>query len=144
MTLAKALRLLVLGFLVGCVCGLAPVAGRDGGRSGVGRRYGPTTPHGYFVHVEPSAVTLPNNRQQPLTVTVEDAAGQPVDDVFVSFVPSEGAVTTGSSHTRGGVVTGTYTVATGSDSPRTAFVIVAIENLEVTVFIDLVPVVFGH
>lgn len=140
----KALRLLVLGFLVGLVCWLAPAAGRDGVRSDLGRRYGPTIPNGYFVRVEPSAVTIPNNQQHPLTVTVEDAAGQPVDDVFVSFVPSEGAVTTGTSRTRGGVVTGTYTVATGSDNPRTAFVIVAVENIEMTVFIDIVPVVFGR
>jgi hypothetical protein len=144
MTLAKARRLVVLGLLVGCMCWLAPVAGRDEGRSGVGRRYGPTTPHGYFVRVEPSIVTLPTNRQQALTVTVEDAAGQPVDDVFVSFVPSEGTVITGTSRTRGGVVTGSYTAATGSDNPRTAFVIVAVENIEMTVFIDIVPVVFGR
>jgi hypothetical protein len=77
-------------------------------------------------------------------VTVEDAAGQPTDDVLVGFVPSEGTVTTGASRTRGGTVTGTFTVATGSDSPRTAFVIVTVEDVEVTVFIDIVPAVVGR
>jgi hypothetical protein len=83
--------------------------------------------------------------QRPsLTVTVEDASGQPADDVLVRFAPSEGTITTGTSHTRGGTVTGLYTVATGSDNPRTAFVIVTVEDVEVTVFIDIVPAVFGR
>jgi hypothetical protein len=83
--------------------------------------------------------------QRPsLTVTVEDAAGQPVDDVLVRFAPSEGSIATGTSQTRGGTVTGLYTAPTGSDSPRTAFVIVTVEDTEVTVFIDIVPAVFGR
>jgi hypothetical protein len=75
---------------------------------------------------------------------VEDAAGQPTDDVLVRFVPSEGTLTTETSRTRGGTVTGTFAVATGSDSPRTAFVIVTVEDVEVTVFIDIVPAVVGR
>jgi hypothetical protein len=77
-------------------------------------------------------------------VTVEDDAGQPIDDILVSFLPSEGTVVTETSHTRSGTVTGTFTAATGSDSPRTAFVVVTVENVEVTVFIDIVPAVFGR
>jgi hypothetical protein len=53
-------------------------------------------------------------------------------------------MTTGTSRTRGGSVTGTFTVATGSDNPRTAFVIVTVEDVEVTVFIDIVPAVVGR
>lgn len=109
-----------------------------------GQRYGPSTPGGYYVRVEPRSVTMAHNQRQQLTVTVENAAGQPVDDVLVTFTPSEGAVTTGSSHTRGGTVVGTFTAAPGSDSPRTAFLVVTVENVEVTVFLDLVPVVFGR
>jgi hypothetical protein len=33
-------------------------------------------------------------------------------------------------------------VTPGSDNPRTAFLVAAVENVEVTVFIDIVPVVF--
>ena len=75
---------------------------------------------------------------------VENAAGQLVDDVLVTFTPSEGALATGSSRTRGGTVVGTFTAAPGSDSPRTAFLVVTVEDVEVTVFIDIVPVVFGR
>jgi hypothetical protein len=41
-------------------------------------------------------------------------------------------------------VTGIYTVTTGSDNPRSAFVVVTVEDVEVTVFIDIVPAVFGR
>ena len=72
------------------------------------------------------------------------AQGKLLDDVLATFTPSEGTVTTGSSSTRGGTVVGTFTAAPGSDSPRTAFLVVAVENVEVTVFIDMVPAVFGR
>jgi hypothetical protein len=86
-----------------------------------------------------------SHTQRPsLTVTVEDASGQFAEDVLVRFLPSEGTITTGTSRTRGGTVTGMYTASTGSDSPRTAFVIVTVEDVEVTVFIDIVPAVFGR
>ena len=62
-----------------------------------GHRYGPTTPGGYYVRVEPRAVTMAHNQRPQLTVAVEDAAGQPVEDVLVMFTPSEGTFTTGSS-----------------------------------------------
>src|SRR5215470_18059573 len=92
----------------------------------------------------PGAVTMAHNQHPQLTVAVDNAAGQPVDDVLVTFTPSEGTLTTGSSYTRGGTVVGTFTAAPGSDSPRTAFLVVTVEDVEVTVFIDLVPAVFGR
>jgi hypothetical protein len=87
---------------------------------------------------------MSHSQRSQITVRVEDGTGQPVDDVLVSFLPSEGAVTTGPSQTRGGTVTGTFTVATGSDNPRTAFIVVRVENIATTVFIDIVPAVFGR
>ena len=89
-------------------------------------------------------MTMSQNHSPQVTVAVENPAGQPVDDVLVTFTPSEGALTTGSSRTRGGTVVGTFTAAPGSDGPRTAFLVLAVENVEVTVFIDIVPVVFGR
>jgi len=77
-------------------------------------------------------------------VAAENAAGQPLDEVLVTFTPSEGTLATGSSRTRGGTVVGTFTAASGSDSPRTASLLETVENVEVTVFIDIVPVVFGR
>jgi hypothetical protein len=109
-----------------------------------GHRYGPTTPGGYYVRVEPRTMTMAHTQRPQLTVAVESAAGQPVEDVLVMFTPSEGTFTTGSSRTRGGTVVGTFVAAPGSDSPRTAFLIAAVENVEVTVFIDIVPAVFGR
>jgi hypothetical protein len=86
-----------------------------------------------------------SHSQRPrLTVMVEDTSGQPIDDVLVNFTPSGGHITTGTSHTRGGTVTVTFIATTGSDSPRTAFVIVTVENVEVTIFIDIVPAVVGR
>jgi hypothetical protein len=98
--------------------------------------------HRYYVRVEPRAVTMAHNQRPQLTVAVEDAAGRPVEDVLVMFTPSEGTFTTGSSRTRGGTVVGTFVVDPGSDSPRTAFLVATVENVEVTVFIDIVPVVY--
>ena len=109
-----------------------------------GRRYGPTTPGGYYMRVQPSSLTMSHTQHPQVTVTVEDAAGQPVDDVLVSFVPSEGEIATGTSRTRGGEVTGIYTAATGSDAPRRATVVITVENVEATIFIDIVPAVFGR
>jgi hypothetical protein len=108
------------------------------------RRYGPTTPSGYYVRVTPSLLTMSYSQQRRLSVMVEDAAGRPVDGVLVTFAPSEGTVLTTTSRTRGGVVTGTYTPGAGGDRPRTAFITITVEDLEVTVFIDIVPAVFGR
>jgi hypothetical protein len=87
---------------------------------------------------------MAHTQRPSLTVRVENAAGEPTDEILVRFVPSEGTITTGTSHTRGGTVSGMFTAATGSDGPRTAVVIVAVEDVEVTVFIDIVPAVFGR
>ena len=109
-----------------------------------GRKYGPSAPGGYFVRVAPRTVTMSQPQRPQLAVSVENATGQPVDDVLVTFAPSEGEVTAGSSRTRGGAVTGTFVAASGSDSPRTASLVVTVENIAITVFIDIVPAVFGR
>ncbi|MGE3541631.1 MAG: hypothetical protein AB7N91_29915 [Candidatus Tectimicrobiota bacterium] len=109
-----------------------------------GRKYGPTVPGGYYIRVTPRSVRMSQPQRPQMTVNVEDAHGQPVDDVLVTFAPSEGEVTVGQSRTRGGMVTGTFSAAAGSDSPRTAALVVTVENVEVTVFIDIVPAVFGR
>ena len=147
MTLANPSRLSGPGFLLCLACWvlwLTPDLSHGGLLRDAGHRSGPTTPSGYYVRVKPSALTMAHTQQPPVVVTVEDATGQLVDDVLVRFVPSEGAIVTETSHTRGGTVTGTFAAAAGSDSPRTAFVIVTVENVEVTVFIDIVPAVFGR
>jgi hypothetical protein len=108
------------------------------------RRYGPSTPNGYYVRLEPTVIHMAHHQPSPVTVTVEDAAGQPVDDVLVRFTPSQGQVAMASNLTRNGVVSGTYTAPTGIDVSHSAFVIVRVEDVEVTVFIDIVPAVFGR
>jgi len=144
---AKPLPLFVAGMLV-CLGGLAGSiafsASQGRGSQIAGHRYGPTTPGGYYVRVEPRAVTMAHTQRPQLTVAVENAAGQPLEDVLVTFTPSEGTFTTSSSRTRGGTVVGTFIAAPGSDSPRTAFLVAAVEDVEVTVFIDIVPAVFGR
>jgi hypothetical protein len=87
---------------------------------------------------------MAHTQHPQITVAVENAAGQPVDDVLVTFTPSEGTLTTSSSRTRGGTVVGTFTAAEGSDSPRTAYLVVTVEDVNVTIFIDIVPAVFGR
>lgn len=135
---------ILLPCVVGMLLGLGQLAWGVGPSVSQGRKYGPTTPGGYYVRVEPRAVTMSNNQNPRVTVAVENAAGQPVDDVLVIFTPSEGMLTTGSSRTRGGTVVGTFTAASGSDSPRTAFLVVGVEDVEVTIFIDITPAVFGR
>ena len=87
---------------------------------------------------------MSHNQRARVTVHVEDAAGQPIDDVAVRFTSSEGSVVADPPHTRGGEATGTFSAATGSDSPRTAFVVISVEDVDVTVFIDIVPAVYGR
>jgi len=144
---AKPLPLFVAGILVGLgwLAGSIALSGSQGHGSQIaGHRYGPTTPGGYYVRVDPRAVTMAHTQRPQLTVAVENAAGQPLEDVLVTFTPSEGTFTTSSSRTRGGTVVGTFIAAPGSDSPRTAFLVAAVEDVEVTVFIDIVPAVFGR
>ncbi len=144
---AKPLPLFVAGILVGLgwlAGSIALSASQGHGSQIAGHRYGPTTPGGYYVRVDPRAVTMAHTQRPQLTVAVENAAGQPLEDVLVTFTPSEGTFTTSSSRTRGGTVVGTFIAAPGSDSPRTAFLVAAVEDVEVTVFIDIVPAVFGR
>jgi hypothetical protein len=136
-----AMMLICLGWLPWSV---ARGASQGRGPQLSGHRYGPTTPSGYYVRVEPRAVTMAHTQRPQITVAIENAAGQPVEDVLVTFAPSEGTLTTSSSRTRGGTVVGTFTAAPGSDSPRAAFLVAAVEDVEVTVFIDIVPAVFGR
>jgi hypothetical protein len=143
----KLLSLWLAGTLVclGWLAGSVALGASQGQRlPTAGHRYGPTTPGGYYVRVEPRAVTMAHTQRPQLTVAVENAAGQPMEDVLVTFTPSEGAFTTSSSRTRGGTVVGTYVAASGSDSPRTAFLVATVEDVEVTIFIDIVPAVFGR
>jgi hypothetical protein len=140
----KLLSLVLAGMLGGLAGSAAPGASQGPGPQSAGQRYGPTTPGGYYVRVAPRTVTMAHTQRPQLTVAVENAAGQPMEDVLVTFTPSEGAFTTGSSRTRGGTVVGTYVAAAGSDSPRTAFLVAIVEDVEVTIFIDIVPAVFGR
>jgi hypothetical protein len=117
---------------LGCLVFAALAYGQDGG-------------HGYRLRVEPGMMTMRHTERPRLTVAVEDASGQPVDDVRVDFTVSEGVVTpAGSSRTQDGRVTGTFTPAFGGDDPRRAFVVVSAAGHEVTVFIDIVPAVYGR
>ena len=121
-----------------------PTPGHSGLFSRTSRVYGPSQPSGLSVQIDPHTFTMTHSKRAQVTVSVTDAVGQPVDDVLVSFLPSEGTVTTETSQTRGGTVTGIFSAAAGSDSPRTAFIIVTVEDIEVTVFVDIVPAVFGR
>ena len=117
---------------LGCLAFAALTYGQDGG-------------HGYRLRVEPGMMTMRHTERPRLIVAVEDASGQPVDDVQVDFTVSEGALTPdGSSRTQDGRVTGTFTPAFGGDNPRRAFVVVSAAGHEVTVFIDIVPAVYGR
>ena len=140
----KLLPLLLVGMLGWLAGSVALGASQGPGLPVAGRRYGPTTPGGFYVRVAPRAVTMAYIQRPQLIVAVENAAGQPMEDVLVTFTLSEGTFTTGSSRTRGGTVVGTYVAASGSDSPRTAFLVATVEDVEVTIFIDIVPAVFGR
>jgi hypothetical protein len=145
MTSASPTRILACGLVLGLawLCCLAFAQSRTDQAPLAGRRYGPTAPSGYYVRVAPSLITMPYSQQRHLSVTVEDAAGRPVDGVLVTFAPSEGTVLTTTSRTRGGEVTGTYTPGGGGDRPRTVFITITVEDLEVTAFINIVPTVFS-
>lgn len=126
----RMMRCLAAG--LGCLAIAALAFGEDGGS-------------GYRLRVEPGMLTMRHTERPRLTVAVEDALGQPVDDVQVDFTASEGALTPdGSSRTQDGRVTGTFTPAYGGDNPRRAFVVVSAAGREVTIFIDIVPAVYGR
>ena len=117
---------------LGCLAFLAPVYGQDEGA-------------GYRLRVEPGTLTMRHTERPRLVVSVEDAAGRPVDGVPVDFTVSEGAVQPdGTGRTQNGRLTATFTAAPGGDNPRRAFVVVAAGGRDVTVFIDIVPAVHGR
>ena len=94
---------------LGCLVFAALAYGQDGGPE-------------YRLRVEPGMMTMRHTERPRLTVAVEDASGQPVDDVRVDFTVSEGVVTPdGSSRTQDGRVTGTFTPAFGGDDPPPGF-----------------------
>ena len=121
-----------LAAALGCLALVTPAYGQDDGA-------------GYRLRVEPGTLTMRHTEHPRLVVSVEDAAGRPVDGVQVDFTVSEGEVTPdGSGRTRNGRVTATFTAASGGDNPRRAFVVVAAGGRDVTVFIDIVPAVHGR
>lgn len=108
------------------------------------RRYGPSTPGGYYVRLDPAMLHLAHYLSASLTVTVEDAAGKPADDVLVRFTHAQGEVKTASDLTQNGKVVATYLPPPGSDAFHSDFVIVSVEDVKVPVFIDIVPAVYGR
>ena len=87
---------------------------------------------------------MAHSQRRDIEVYVETADGQPADGVAVRFRPSEGVVEPKHSATSGGLVTGQFAVSPGGDQPRTATIVVSVENIDITVFIDIVPAVFGR
>lgn len=75
---------------------------------------------------------------------METPGGKPADGVAVRFQPSEGVVTQAHPESRDGLVTGHFEVSPGGDQPRAATIVVSVENIDITVFIDIVPAVFGR
>lgn len=132
---------------IGLVCSfisLTPHSSHSGPFSSQGRRYGPTTPGGYAVRVLPHATTMAHSQRRAIEVYVETPDGVPADGVAVRFRSSEGKVTQDQNETRDGLAAGEFEVSPGSDQPRTAFIVVSVENVDITVFIDIVPAVFGR
>ncbi len=135
--------ILCLG-LVCSVVSFTPQLSHSGPFSPQGRRYGPTTPGGYAVRVLPHARTMAHSQRRAIEVYVETPDGKPADGVAVQFRPSEGKVKQDHNETRNGLAAGEFEVSSGSDQPRTAFIVVSVENIDITVFIDIVPAVFGR
>lgn len=147
MTLDKIFHVLLCSLCLAIFWVTPGIAAERTSREGAvdsGRRYGPTSPGGYYVRVEPRAIAMAHTQRPQVTVYIENRDGQPQDDVLVSFLPSEGTVITGESSSRGGAVRGTFAVGTGSDNPRSASILITVENVDVTVFVDIVPAVFGR
>jgi uncharacterized iron-regulated membrane protein len=144
MATGKPIALIGVASLAWVILWLTPTPSYAGLLSQQIRRYGPTVPNGYTVRVEPQAATLSHSQRQPVQVTVEDTAGKRIDGVTVQFRASEGTIATDAHITQDGRVTGTFATGSNSDHPRTAFIVVTVENVEVTVFIDIVPAVFGR
>ena len=134
-----------LGLALACATlVLAPTPSRSGPLSLRAQPYGPTTPGGYAVRVSSRADSMPHSQRRAIDVYVETPDGEPADGVAVRFRPSEGVVEPDHPETRSGRATGLFAAPPGSDQPRTATVVVSVENLDITVFIDIVPAVFGR
>ena len=134
-----------LGLALACaLIGLAPTPSRSGPLSLRAQPYGPTTPGGYAVRVSSHAASMAHSQRRAIDVYVETADGQPADGVAVRFRPSEGVVEPDRPTTHDGRATGLFAAPPGGDQPRTATVVVSVENLDITVFIDIVPAVFGR
>lgn len=87
---------------------------------------------------------MAHSQRRAIEVYVETPDGVPADGVAVRFRSSEGKVTQDQNETRDGLAAGEFEVSPGSDQPRTAFIVVSVENVDITVFIDIVPAVFGR
>lgn len=148
MTSASHFYLYSIFFLcLGLVCGLigfTPSLSHGGPFSPQGQQYGPTTPGGYAVRVSPHATTMAHSQRRAIEVYVETPDGKPADGVAVRFRPSEGVVAQDHPETRDGLATGQFEVSPGGDQPRTATIVVSVENVDITVFIDIVPAVYGR
>jgi hypothetical protein len=97
-----------------------------------------------MVRVSPQAVSMAHSQSLAIEVYVETSDGKPADGVAVRFQPSEGIVKQKHPETRNGRTTGQFTVSPGSDQPRTATIVISVENIDITEFIDIVPAVFGR
>ncbi len=132
---------------VGLACGLmglTPSPSHSGPLSSQGRQYGPTTPGGYAVWVSPHTTSMAHAQRRNIEVYVETPDGKPAAGVAVRFRPSEGVVEQNHSETRKGWATAQFEVSPGGDQPRTATIVVSVENVDITVFIDIVPAIFGR
>jgi hypothetical protein len=138
-----ALILFCIGLAYGLI-GFTPSLSHSDPFSPQGRQYGPTTPGGYRVRVSPHATTMAHSQRRTIEVYVETPDSKPANGVVVRFRPSEGVVAQDHQETRYGLVTGHFAVSPGSDQPRTATIVVSVENVDITVFIDIVPAVFGR
>ncbi len=139
----RTLLVCCLGIVCGLI-GLTPHLSHSGPFSSQGRQYGPTSPGGYAVRVSPHAASMVHSQRRAIEVYVETSDGQPADGVAVRFRPSEGVVAQAHPETRGGLATGQFEVSPGGDQPRTATIVVSVEDVDITVFIDIVPAVFGR
>lgn len=147
MTSVRNWQVVLIISCMGLACsliGLTPGPSHGGPFTSQGRQYGPTTPGGYAVRVSPHVATMAHSQRRAIEVYVETSDGKPADGVAVRFQPSEGVVTQDHSETQDGLAAAQFEVSPGSDQPRTATIVVSVENIDITVFIDIVPAVFGR
>ena len=80
---------------------------------------------------------MAHSQRRAIEVFVETPDGQPANGVPVRFQPSEGVVTQAHNETHNGLVAGQFEVSPGSDQPRTATILVSVENVDITVISDV-------